>query len=107
MRRLKKTFILFACLVPNDLVEYIPRDNQGTINGEISKKVEVEFKITLLSPGMTWIIHGVDFTGCQPPIKTVNQNERVTPEFDLLQLCKTLQESNMTPSVPKTRTRTD
>ena len=97
----------FACLVPNDLVGYIARDNHGILNKRIANQVEAAFKITLLAPGMTWIIHGVDFTRCQPPVRTVHQNERVTPEFDLLQLCKTLQESSMTPSIPEARTRAD
>ena len=97
----------FACLVPNDLVGYIARDSQGQLNESIAKKVEAAFKITLLAPGMTWIIHGVDFSKVNPPVKTVHQNERVTPQFDLQQLCRTLQEASMTPSIPQARTRAD
>ena len=102
-----KKGIPFACLVPNDLVEHIARDSQGKPDAEVARQVEAAFKITLLSPGLTWIIHGVDFSKSQPPVKTVHQLERVTPDFDLVQLCKTLSESSMTPAIPRARTRAD
>ena len=102
-----KKDVPFACLVPNDLVERIAQDNQGKLDADVAKKVEAAFKITLSSPGLTWIIHGVDFTKSQPPVKTVHQLERVTPDFDLVQLCRTLRESSMTPSIPRARTRAD
>ena len=102
-----KKGIPFACLVPNDLVGHIARDSQGKPDAEVARQVEAAFKITLLSPGLTWIIHGVDFSKSQPPVKTVHQLERVTPDFDLVQLCRTLRESSMTPAIPRARTRAD
>ena len=68
--------IPFACLVPNDLVEYIAMDNKGQLDKQVAAQVEAAFKITLLSAGLTWIVHGVDFSKCQPPIKTVHQRAR-------------------------------
>ena len=102
-----KKGVPFACLVPNELVRHIARDHRGELDTSIAKMVEASFKITLLSPGLTWIIHGVDFSKSQPPIKTVHNMDRVTPDFDLVQLCQTLQESSMTPPLPEARTRAD
>ena len=102
-----KKGVPFACLVPNDLVRHIARDSRGTLDTSVAKMVEAAFKITLLAPGLTWIIHGVDFSKAQPPIRTVHNADRVTPDFDLVKLCKTLQESSMTPPLPEARTRAD
>ena len=94
-------------MTPNDLVGNISRDDKGQFYKQVVRQVETTFKITLLPAGLTWVIHILDFSNCQPPIKTVYQTERVTPEFDLLQLYKTLKESNLTPSISEVRTRAD
>ena len=77
---------------------YTARDNKDQLDKQVVRQVETAFKITILSVRLTWVIHGVDFSKCQPLIKT---------EFDLLQLCKTLKESNLIPSIPETRTGAD
>ena len=102
-----KKDVPFACLVPNDLVEHIARDTQGKLDKDVARRVKESFKITLLSPGLTWIVHGIDFSKVQPTVRTVHQVQRVTPDFDLQQLCKTLQESDMTPPLAQARTRAD
>ena len=96
----------FACLVPSDLVHRIPYDESGDLDKDVEKKINNSFLITLLSPGLTWVIHGIDFSKIKQPIRRVHQSSsRVTPEFELQELVKTLMASNMTPPLPNARTR--
>ena len=95
----------FACLVPNNLVCHIARDGSKQIIAPIQRMVDDAMKITLLDPGLTWIIHGIDFTK-KERIKTVHAN-RVTPDFDMTDLMKHLKDSNMTPPLPSFATRED
>ena len=94
----------FACLVPNDLVHHIARDQKKNVVLSLHRKVENAKKITLLSPGLTWIIHGINFSHATT-IRTVYANTRVTPEFELEELVKTLKDSNLTPPLPQFSTR--
>jgi len=96
----------FACLIPNDLVCYIAVDSSNNVIHPIQKKVDDSMKITLLSPGLTWIIHGIEFRR-DTPIKTVYTSQRVTPEFDLQELMKKLKDSNLTPPLPQFATRAE
>jgi len=96
----------FACLIPNDLVCHIARDGNKQILAPVQQLVDDAFKITLLSPGLTWIIHGLDFSK-KERIKTVYTSKRVTPDFDLDELMKILKDSNMTPPVAEFATRQD
>ena len=96
----------FACLVPSDLVHRIPYDESGDLDKDVERKINNSFLITLLSPGLTWVIHGIDFSKIKQPIRRVHQSSsRVTPEFELQELVKTLMASNMTPPLPNARTR--
>ena len=98
--------IPFACLVPNDLllVSYIAIDHNKMAIEPIQRLVEKSMKITLLRPGLTWIIHGIDFKS-KLPIRTVYTSKRVTPEFELQELEKILKDSNMTPPVAEFKTQ--
>ena len=96
----------FACLVPNELVSYIAIDHNKVLIKPIQQLVEQSMKITLLRPGLTWIIHGIDFTS-KLPIRTVYASERVTPDFELQELERILKDSNMTPPVDEFKTRQD
>ena len=97
----------FACLVPSDLVHRIPYDEQGKLDKDVESKVNNAFLITLLSPGLTWVVHGIDFSKAKQPIRTVHQNTRVTPEFELQELMRVLKSSNTTPPLPIAKTRED
>ena len=96
----------FACLVPNDLVCFIATDSSKNIIHPVQKQVDEAMKITLLSPGLTWIIHGVDFSS-KTKIRTVHASKRVTPDFELDDLVKHLKDSNLTPPLPHFATRQD
>ena len=96
----------FACLVPNDLVCHIARDASKQLIAPVQRLVDDAMKITLLSPGLTWIIHGLDFTR-KERIKTVHAGRRVTPDFDLEELMKHLKDSNLTPPLPEFASRQD
>jgi len=105
----------FACLVPNDLVHHISKDNTGKVSPEVQDMVDKAFKITLLGPGLTWVIHGVNFDQDGGiPIRTVfaaeaeadvRGTDRVTEEYDLQQLMQHLKSSNFTPPLPEFSTR--
>ena len=105
----------FACLVPNDLVHHICKDHTGETSPQVQDMVEKAFKITLLGPGLTWVIHGLTFDhNGGPPIRTVFASEgesdvqgtnRVTEEFELEQLVQHLKSSNLTPPLPEFSTR--
>lgn len=104
----------FACLVPSDLVHKIPYDEKGNLNKDVESKVNDAFLITLLSPALTWIVHGVDFSKVQNNVRRVHRSvgttyngNRVTPEFELQELMRVLSSSNMTPPLPVARTRED
>ena len=100
----------FACLVPNDLVHRIAINEKGELCKETQKKVDGAFKIALLDPGLTWVVHGVKFDE-QWKIRTVYAGEategtdRVTEEFELQELVKKLRSSNLTPPLPEFSTR--
>ena len=101
----------FACLVPNDLVRYIAVDHSKQVVHPIRRLVDNAMKITLLSPGLTWVIHGLNFAQ-KARIRTVYANhrvtrdgKRVTPDFELEELAKHLKNSNMTPPLPQFATR--
>ena len=96
----------FACLVPNDLVQFIAIDNNKQVVHPIRRLLDDAMKITLLSPGLTWVIHGVNFQN-KARIKTVFTNQRVTPDFELEELAKHLKNSNMTPPLAQFATRQD
>ena len=65
-------------------------------------------KITLLRPGLTWIIHGVDFSAQSTVLKTVYAgNEEASPEYELAELVKKLKDCNPTPALPSFKTRTE
>ncbi len=85
-------------------MERIALDNSNNLIVPIQEKVNRAMKITLLSPGLTWIIYGVKFNSDRP-IKTVHANERTTPEFELTDLVKKLRDSNLTPPLAEFRTR--
>jgi len=97
----------FACLVPSDLVHRIPYDEKGNLDEEIERKVNNAFLISLLSPNLTWVVHGLDFSKAKQPIRTVHQGTRVTPEFELQELVRVLSASNTTPPLPIAKTRED
>ena len=92
----------FACLIPNDLVHRISIDHNKDFIEPLQRQVDAALKLTLLAPGLTWLIHGIQMR-CQ--IKTVYANSRVTPEFELNELLKILKDSNMTPPLENFRTR--
>ena len=95
----------FACLVPNDLVHLIAVDEKYQVDQSVLSMVEKAMKLTLLSPGLTWIIHGIDFSSQKRHIQTVYAGDRVTPEFELSELLKKLRDSNPTPALPHFKTR--
>ena len=97
----------FACLVPSDLVHRIPFDEQGNLDKDVKDMIDKSFLIALLDPGLTWVIHGIDFSKAKQPVRTVHQSVRVTPEFELQELVRVLKSSNMTPPLPVARTRAD
>jgi len=108
----------FACLVPSDLVHKIPYDETGTLDKDVERKVSNAFLIALLDPGLTWVIHGLDFTRAKQHIRTVHRSvrqnmgvtangQRVTPEFELQELCRVLASTDMTPPLPVAKTRED
>ena len=103
----------FACLVPNDLLHYIAADEAGAISPDLQNMVDDAFKITLLEPGLTWIIHGLTFDE-QSEIRTVysaqvetevHGTNRVTEEYDLNELVKHLKSFSLTPPLPEFSTR--
>jgi hypothetical protein len=47
----------FCCLVPSDLVQFIPRGARREANPRIEKQLKESRKVTMLSADMTWIIH--------------------------------------------------
>ena len=105
----------FACLVPNDLVHHICKDRTGETSSEIQDMVERAFKITLLRPGLTWVVHGLTFDHSREPLirtvfageaeRDVEGTDRVTEEFELKELVKHLKNSNLTPPLPEFSTR--
>ena len=106
----------FACLVPNDLVHRIATDNRGKTCETIHRRIEKAFKIVLLTPGLTWIIHGLNFDESwtirtvyagekDRPSGNVHGTGRVTEEFELQELVKILKDSNLTPPLPQFSTR--
>ena len=99
----------FACLVPNELVHLIAVDEHKQIDQTVHTMVNQAMKLTLLSPGLTWVIHGVDFSGQRHTLQTVyaGEGDDVTPEIELAELVKTLRDSNPTPALPNFRTRQD
>ena len=99
----------FACLVPNELVHLIAVDEHKQIDQTVHTMVNQAMKLTLLSPGLTWVIHGVDFSGQRHTLQTVyaGEGDNVTPEIELAELVKTLRDSNPTPALPNFRTRQD
>ena len=97
----------FACLVPNDLVHLISVDQKKKIDPSIEALVNKSMKLTLLSPGLTWVIHGIDFSAQAKRIQTVYANTNVTPEYELAELVKKLKDSNLTPALPRFKTRQD
>ncbi len=97
----------FACLVPSDLVHKIPYDERGDLDKDVQRKVNDSFFISLLTPGLTWVVHGIDFSMVKQPIRTVHANCRVTPEFELQELVRILSSSNTTPPLPIAKTRGD
>ena len=60
----------FACLVPSVLVNQVAVDKDGILDTKVNQLVEKSTKITFLSPGLTWIIHGIDFSSATQ-IKTI------------------------------------
>ena len=93
----------FACLVPSVLVNQIAVDKDGILDTKVNQLVEKATKITFLSPGLTWVIHGIDFSA-STQIKTVYAN-RATPEYNLEDLVKKLKSSHMTPAIAAFDTR--
>ena len=71
------------------LCKYIARDQKKSVVRSLHRKVDQAKKITLLSPGLTWIIHVINFDRA-PDTGTVYTNTSVTPEFELEELVKTL-----------------
>ena len=96
----------FACLVPSDLVQHIARDGSKQIIGPVQQQVDDAMKIAFLSPALTWVIHGLDFSK-KERIRTVYANRQVTPDIDLEELMKHLKDSNMTPPLPEFASRED
>ena len=47
----------FACLHPTSLINEIPKDNDGTINIDIQRKLAKTTKLVLFSYNLTWIVH--------------------------------------------------
>jgi len=94
----------FACLIPNDLVHYIAKDQRKHVVVDLQRKVDRATKITLLSPGLTWLISGISFAPTNR-FKTVYAGPRVTPDYELEELVRILKDSNMTPPVAQFSTR--
>ena len=70
--------------------------------------VDNTVKITLLRPGLTWIIHGVDFSAQSAVLKTVYAgNEVDSPEYKLTELVKKPKDCNLTPALPRFKTRAE
>ena len=100
----------FACLIPSDLVNRIAFNIRGEHLPNIDKHVQATRKITFLSAGLTWLIHGIRV---EDNCKQVYANsrvtdptiDRVTPEYELNELMKHLQDSNLTPPLPQCNTR--
>ena len=110
----------FACLIPGDLVAYIPVEKDGTHNTEIAELVQQAGKISFLDSGLVWIIHGASpvrqvFSAGRhklerlPPINVTYVGERNDPagahEPDLDELMRHLRSTNLTPPVDMARTR--
>ena len=49
----------FACLIPSDLVHYIARRRDKSVDANLAQKVEQCQKLVLLAPGLTWLIYGL------------------------------------------------
>ena len=76
----------------------------GSILPEIQAAVSKAEKIAFLTPGLTWIIHGINLKG---RYKQIYVNDRVTPEVELDLLMRQLADSDRTPPLPSCRTRMD
>ena len=61
----------FACLVPNELVHLIAVDEHKQIDQTVHTMVNEAMKLTLLSPGLTWVIRGIDFSEQRHTLQTV------------------------------------
>ena len=94
----------FACLVPSDLINRICVAPDGTVDEKIQTSVLKARKITFLSAGLTWIIHGVTITG---HYEQVFMAQRVTPEIELNRLTRHLRNKDIAPPIPPCRTRAD
>ena len=94
----------FACLVPSDLVDRICVNPAGEVQPDVQHAVSKAEKISFLSAGLTWLIHGIKLSGTY---QQVYVNDRVTPEIELDILMKQLADSDRTPPLPACRTRAD
>ena len=63
----------FAFLVPGDLVKYIPLNQEGQCDPLVRQRLHEAGKISLLDPGLVWIIHKA------PQVRQVYDVERQAP----------------------------
>ena len=100
----------FACLIPSDLVNRIAINVHGKHLPNIDKHVQATRKITFLTAGLTWLIHGISIDDNCKQVYASNRVtdptiDRVTPEYELDELMKHLQDSKLTPPLPQSNTR--
>ena len=50
----------FACLVPSDLVSWIPYSNLQGKDETIYQMLQESYKMIFMDSGLTWIVHGLD-----------------------------------------------
>ena len=110
----------FACLVPGDIVRYIPLETDNTVNEAVAAQVQKAGKISFLDSDLVCLIHGATpvkyvYTADRalpvslPPINEAypSVRDRVTPDHDMADLMQHLKEANLTPPIEICRTRRD
>ena len=102
-----KKGVPFACLIPGDIIRYIPVTPDGKYDHEVRELINQSGMISLIDTGLVWLIHKATpvrqvFQGERcvlqplPPIKETydGERDRVTPEHDLKTLTKHLKSTN-------------
>ena len=106
----------FACLVPSDIVRFIPVEKDNTYNKNVGQLLQKSGKISFLDTGLVWLIHGAPpvrqvFINERwrketlPPVKEIYDSERVTEKPDPVAITEHLKDANLTPPLPVCHTR--
>ena len=110
----------FACLIPSDIIRFIPVEGDDRYNKRVAEMIATSGKICFLDTGLTWLIHGAPpvrqvymnerwSLQQQPPIREVYEGEkdRVTPKPEMEMLLEHLKNTNLTPPLPLCSSRQD